>query len=87
MAGFGIAVDRCVIPRGELQQATPGFGHLVDVNIPGAKIVTAPSVIAEMHDRQVVTYILSSLQKSRENLNYLFIFATSAIAILLDLLF
>lgn len=37
-------------------------------------------------DRQVVTYILSSLQKSRENLNYLFIFATSAIAIFLDLL-
>ncbi|MBU0908022.1 MAG: hypothetical protein KKA54_19820 [Proteobacteria bacterium] len=39
------------------------------------------------NDRQVMTYILSSLQKSRENLNYLFIFATSAIAILLDLLF
>jgi hypothetical protein len=39
------------------------------------------------NDRQVVTYILSSLQKSRENLNYLFIFATSAIAIFLDLLF
>jgi hypothetical protein len=39
------------------------------------------------NDRQVMTYILSSLQKSRENLNYLFIFATSAIAIFLDLLF
>jgi hypothetical protein len=38
------------------------------------------------NDRQVVTYILSSLQKSRENLNYLFIFVTSAIAIFLDLL-
>ena len=35
-------------------------------------------------ERQVVTYLLSSLQKSRENINYLFIFATSAIAILLD---
>lgn len=35
-------------------------------------------------DRQVVTYLLSSLQKSRENINYLFIFVTSAIAIVLD---
>ncbi len=37
-------------------------------------------------DRQVVTYLLSSLQKSRENINYLFIFATSSIAILLDII-
>ena len=36
-------------------------------------------------DREAITYLLSSIQKSRENLNYLFIFATSAIAILLDL--
>ncbi len=38
------------------------------------------------NDREVMIYILSSLQKSRENLNYLFIFATSAIAVLLDIL-
>lgn len=37
-------------------------------------------------DRTVMIYILSSLQKSRENLNYLFIFVTSAIAVLLDIL-
>ncbi|MCB2183931.1 MAG: hypothetical protein KQH63_18030 [Desulfobulbaceae bacterium] len=37
-------------------------------------------------DRQVVSYLLSSLQKSRENLNYLFIFATSGLAIVLDIL-
>lgn len=37
-------------------------------------------------DREVIIYILSSLQKSRENLNYLFIFVTSAIAVLLDIL-
>jgi len=36
-------------------------------------------------DRQVVAYLLSSLEKSRENLNYLFIFVTSGLAILFDL--
>lgn len=36
-------------------------------------------------DRRVVAYLLSSLQKSRENLNYLFIFITSALAIIVDL--
>lgn len=36
-------------------------------------------------DRQVMTYLLSSLEKSRENLNYLFIFVTSGLAILFDL--
>ena len=35
-------------------------------------------------DRQVVAYLLSSLEKSRENLNYLFIFVTSGLAILFD---
>ena len=48
-----------------------------------AKIEKGEELSAE--DRQVLTYILSSLQKSRENLNYLFIFVTSAIAILVDL--
>ncbi|MEA3546385.1 MAG: hypothetical protein U9R66_01885 [Thermodesulfobacteriota bacterium] len=38
-------------------------------------------------DRQVVAYLLSSLEKSRENLNYLFIFATSGLAILFDLFY
>jgi hypothetical protein len=50
-----------------------------------AKIEKGEKLSAE--DRQVLTYILSSLQKSRENLNYLFIFVTSAIAILVDLVF
>ncbi|OKY76977.1 MAG: hypothetical protein BM485_00200 [Desulfobulbaceae bacterium DB1] len=36
-------------------------------------------------DREALSYLLSSLQKSRESLNYLFIFATSVLAILLDL--
>ncbi len=36
-------------------------------------------------DRQVMAYLLSSLEKSRENLNYLFIFVTSGLAILFDL--
>lgn len=38
-------------------------------------------------DRQVVAYLLSSLEKSRENLNYLFIFVTSGLAILFDLFY
>lgn len=36
-------------------------------------------------DRDALVYLLSSLQKSRESLNYLFIFVTSALAIILDL--
>ncbi len=36
-------------------------------------------------DRQAIAYLLSSVKKSRENLNYLFIFVTSGLAILLDL--
>ena len=36
-------------------------------------------------DRQAIAYLLASIKKSRENLNYLFIFATSALAILFDL--
>ena len=37
------------------------------------------------NERGVVVYLLSSLQKSRENLNYLFIFTTSILAILVDI--
>lgn len=37
-------------------------------------------------DRLALCYLLDSLQKSRENLNYLFIFVTSFIAIVVDLL-
>ena len=40
----------------------------------------------EKDDRQAIVYLLTSIKKSRENLNYLFIFATSAIAILLDII-
>ncbi len=37
-------------------------------------------------DRRAIAYLLASIEKSKENLNYLFIFATSALAILLDIL-
>ena len=37
-------------------------------------------------DRQAIVYLLASIKKSRENLNYLFIFATSALAIFFDLI-
>lgn len=37
-------------------------------------------------DRAVTVYLLSSLKKSRENLNYLFIFALSGVAIFIDIL-
>lgn len=37
------------------------------------------------NERQAIIYLLASIKKSRENLNYLFIFATSAVAILIDL--
>ena len=36
-------------------------------------------------DREVLIYLLSSIQKSRENINYLFIFALSLAAVILDL--
>lgn len=70
------------------------FGFRYSITRKRKKAISEYNLIAKLekgeelspNDRQVVTYILSSLQKSRENLNYLFIFATSAIAILLDLL-
>ncbi|MBU0674452.1 MAG: hypothetical protein KJ950_07410 [Proteobacteria bacterium] len=37
-------------------------------------------------DREVLVYLLSSIKKSRENWNYLFIFILSFIAIFIDLL-
>lgn len=36
-------------------------------------------------DREVVIYLLSSIQKSRENINYLFIFALSILAVGTDI--
>ena len=36
-------------------------------------------------DRQVLIYLLSSIRKSRENINYLFIFVLSVLAVLLDI--
>jgi hypothetical protein len=38
-------------------------------------------------DKQVSTYLLSSIQKSPENLNYFFIFSLSAVAVVFDILF
>ena len=37
-------------------------------------------------DREVVVYLLSSLKKSRENINYLFIFGLSLVAIVTDIM-
>jgi hypothetical protein len=37
-------------------------------------------------ERQAIVYLLSSIRKSRENLNYLFIFLLSVLAIGLDVL-
>ena len=37
-------------------------------------------------DRELIGYVLSSIIKSKENINYLFIFALSIIAILIDIL-
>ena len=37
-------------------------------------------------DREVVVYLLFSIQKSRENINYLFIFALSLIAVAADIM-
>ncbi|MDH3394226.1 MAG: hypothetical protein OEL66_09465 [Desulfobulbaceae bacterium] len=36
-------------------------------------------------DRQVLIYLLSSIRKSRENINYLFIFVLSLLAVVLDI--
>ncbi|MEW6520444.1 MAG: hypothetical protein AB1461_13620 [Thermodesulfobacteriota bacterium] len=71
------------------------FGFRYSITEKRKKTISAFNLIEKLesggeltqNDRQAVTYILSSLQKSRENLNYLFIFATSALAIFLDLLF
>lgn len=70
------------------------FGFRYSITEKRKKAISEYNLIAKLekgeelspNDRQVMTYILSSLQKSRENLNYLFIFATSALAIFLDLL-
>ena len=40
----------------------------------------------ESIDRQVLIYLLSSIRKSRENLNYLFIFALSLVAVVVDII-
>ena len=37
-------------------------------------------------DRQVLVYLLSSIRNSRENINYLFIFVLSMLAVLLDII-
>ena len=37
------------------------------------------------NDREMLSYVLSSLVKSKESLNYFFIFATSILAIVLDM--
>ncbi len=36
------------------------------------------------NDKEVLYYILSSIIKSKENINYLFIFASSTVAIIID---
>ena len=36
-------------------------------------------------DKQVSVYLLSSIQKSPENLNYFFIFSLSAVAVIIDI--
>ena len=41
--------------------------------------------VLSSEDRQVLIYLLSSIRKSRENINYLFIFALSVLAVLLDI--
>lgn len=42
------------------------------------------SVPLSDEDREVMVYLLSSIRKSRENLNYLFIFGLSFVAIIAD---
>lgn len=37
-------------------------------------------------ERQVLIYLLSSIRNSRENINYLFIFVLSVLAVLLDII-
>ncbi len=36
-------------------------------------------------DRELINYVLASIMKSKENINYLFIFAMSIIAIVVDI--
>jgi len=42
--------------------------------------------ILSAEEKQVAVFLLSSIDKSRENLNYLFIFILSAVAILVDII-
>ena len=44
------------------------------------------NVCLSEEDRQVVVYLLSSIKKSRENINYLFIFALSLLAVAVDII-
>ncbi|MFA6499492.1 MAG: hypothetical protein WCV64_09225, partial [Desulfurivibrionaceae bacterium] len=37
-------------------------------------------------DRELITYVLTSIMKSKENLNYLFIFVLSIAAVAVDIL-
>jgi len=37
-------------------------------------------------DRELIAYVLSSITKSKENINYLFIFALSLVAVAVDIL-
>lgn len=48
--------------------------------------VQANACLSE-EEREVVTYLLSSIKKSREDINYLVIFILSILAILADILF
>lgn len=43
--------------------------------------------ILSKEDRKMLEYLVSSIKKSRENINYLFIFVLSVIAVCIDLLF
>lgn len=42
--------------------------------------------LLEAEERNVMIYLLTSIERSRENLNYLSIFVLSAIAIIIDLI-
>lgn len=58
------------------------------------KAITQSNLIEQLNsgkplseeDRIAAVYLLSSIKKSREDLNYMFIFFTSALAVLYDLL-
>lgn len=69
------------------------FSYRYIISVKRKKTITDYDLISKIRrgtlsveDREVLEYILASLQKSRENLNYLFIFVSSAVAIILDLL-